>query len=96
LRSMGASKHDVKHVFSAETLIIGLTAGILGIGVTLLLCLPVNAILKAFTGIAGIASLPLSAGIILVAISMLLTFVAGLIPSKVASKKDPVIALRTE
>ena len=96
LRSVGASKKDIKRVFTAESLIIGFTAGILGIAITLLLCIPINIIMKAFTGIATIASLPVAGGIILVLISMLLTFIAGLIPAQVASKKDPVVALRTE
>lgn len=96
LRSVGASKRDIKRVFTAESLIIGLTAGVLGILITLLINLPINIIFKSITGISGIASLPIGGGFILVAISMALTFIAGLIPAKVASKKDPVIALRTE
>ena len=96
LRSVGASKRDIKRVFTAESLIIGFSAGALGIIVTLLLCIPINIIMKAFTGISTIASLPMGGGIILVLISMLLTFIAGLIPAQVASKKDPVIALRSE
>ena len=96
LRAIGASKKDISRVFNAETLIIGLAAGVIGIGVTLLLCIPINAIIKAVAGVSGIASLPIAGGIILVAISVILTVIAGLIPSKVASKKDPVEALRTE
>ena len=96
LRSVGASKKDIKRVFTAESLIIGFTAGMMGIIITLLLCIPINIIFKAFTGIGSLASLPVAGGIILVLISMLLTFIAGLIPAQVASKKDPVIALRTE
>lgn len=96
LRSVGASNRDIKRVFTAESLIIGFAAGALGILVTLLLCIPINIIFKAFTGISTIASLPAGGGIILVLISMLLTFIAGLIPAQVASKKDPVVALRTE
>ena len=96
LRSVGASKRDIKRVFTAESLIIGFTAGMLGILITLLLCIPINLIMKAFTGISTIASLPVGGGIILVLISMLLTFIAGLIPAQIASKKDPVIALRSE
>jgi len=96
LRSVGASKRDIKRVFTAESLIIGFTAGVLGISITLLLCIPINLIMKMFTGISTLAVLPVGGGIILVLISMLLTFIAGLIPAKVASKKDPVVALRTE
>ena len=93
---MGASKKDISRVFNAETLIVGFTAGAIGIGVTLLLLIPINAIIKALTDIGGLAALPYQGAVILVIISMLLTFVAGLIPSKIAAKKDPVTALRTE
>ena len=96
LRAMGASKKDISRVFNAETLIVGFTAGAIGIGVTLLLLIPINAIIKALTDIGGLAALPYQGAVILVVISMLLTFVAGLIPSKIAAKKDPVTALRTE
>ena len=96
LRSVGASKKDIKRVFTAESLIIGFSAGALGILITLLLCIPINIVFKAFTGISGLASLPITGGIILIGISMLLTFISGLIPAQVASKKDPVVALRTE
>ena len=97
LRAVGASKRDVSRVFNAETLIVGLGAGLIGIGVTLLLLLPINAILLHFTGIAGLkASLPVQGAVVLVVISALLTIIAGLIPSRVAAKKDPVVALRTE
>ena len=96
LRSIGASKKDISRVFNAETFIVGLGAGLLGIGVTLLLNIPINIIIKAVTDIPGLASLPVVGGIILVVISMLLTVIAGLIPAKMASKKDPVEALRTE
>lgn len=96
LRSVGASKKDIKRVFTAESLIIGFSSGLLGIIITLLLCIPINIIFKAFTGIGSLASLPVGGGIILVLISMILTFIAGLIPAQVASKKDPVVALRTE
>lgn len=96
LRAMGASKKDISRVFNAETFIVGLIAGLFGIGITLLLNIPVNMIIKSITGISNIAKLPLNGAIILVIISMLLTIIAGLIPSKMASKKDPVIALRTE
>ncbi len=97
LRSIGASKRDISRVFNAETLIVGLTAGLIGIICTVLLCLPINAIIHALTGMNNInAVLPWVGGVVLVLISMLLTFVAGLIPSKIAAKKDPVEALRTE
>ncbi len=97
LRAIGASKKDVSRVFNAETLIIGLAAGAIGIGMTVLLCFPITAIVQYFTGLDNIrAVLPVSAGFILVAISMVLTLVAGIIPSRSAAKKDPVVALRTE
>lgn len=96
LRSIGASKKDVSRVFKAETFIVGLGAGILGIGITVLLNIPINIIIKNITGISGIANLPINGGIGLVIISMLLTVIAGLIPAKMASKKDPVDALRSE
>ena len=97
LRAIGASKRDVSNVFNAETLIEGFIAGLIGIGLTMLLILPINAIVRHLTGIATLgAILPGAAAIILIAISMLLTFIAGLIPSRLAAKKDPVVALRTE
>ena len=96
LRAMGASKKDISRVFNAETLIVGFVAGALGIGITLLLLIPINAIIKAVTDIGGLAQLPVAGAVVLVIISMVLTFIAGLIPSKIAAKKDPVIALRTE
>lgn len=96
LRSIGASKKDISRVFNAETFIIGLCAGLLGIGVTLILNIPINMIIKAVTDISGIAKLPTAGAIILVIISMVLTIIAGLIPARMASKKDPVEALRTE
>ncbi len=96
LRAIGARKKDVSRVFNAETLIEGLFAGALGILVTLLLNIPINAIIYNITEIKGLAQLPLIGGIILIIISVLLTFIAGLVPAKMASKKDPVIALRTE
>ncbi len=96
LRSIGASKRDISRVFNAETLIVGFVAGIIGIAITLLLTIPINLIISAYTGISGMAALPWIGGIILVAISMFLTFIAGLIPSRFAAKKDPVEALRTE
>ena len=97
LRAIGASKRDISRVFNAETLIIGFTAGAIGILTTLLLCLPINLILRVVTDMENIrAVLPPVAGVILVAISMGLTLIAGLIPSSIASKKDPVVALRSE
>ncbi len=96
LRAIGASKKDISRVFNAETFIIGLCAGLIGILVTILLNIPINAIIKSITNISGISKLPLLGGVILVIISMLLTVIAGLIPAKLASKKDPVIALRSE
>ena len=96
LRSIGASKRDISRVFNAETLTIGFAAGLFGIGLTLLFILPINLIIENLTTLAGAAVLPTKGAVILVAISMLLTFIAGLIPARIASKKDPVIALRTE
>lgn len=94
LRSVGASKKDIKRVFTAESFIIGLSSGILGIVISLILILPINLILAHFTGISGLANLPVLGAVILVAISVFLTFISGLIPAKAAAKKDPVIALR--
>ncbi len=96
LRSIGASKKDISRVFNAETLIIGLAAGLLGIGVTLVLNVPINMIICNLTGIKTISKLPAVGGSVLVVISVLLTMLAGLIPSKTAARKDPVEALRTE
>ena len=96
LRAMGASKRDVSRVFNAETLIVGFVAGAIGIAITLLLLIPINAIIAAITDISGLAVLPAAGGITLVVISMLLTFIAGLFPSKIAAKRDPVKALRSE
>ena len=96
LRSVGASRRDVSRVFNAETLIVGFAAGVIGILVTLGLTVIANIILGNLTGIPDIAALPPMSGIILVCISMLLTLIAGIIPSRIASRKDPVVALRTE
>ncbi|MBR5733337.1 MAG: ABC transporter permease, partial [Lachnospiraceae bacterium] len=96
LRAIGASKKDISRVFNAETLIVGFTAGLLGIVITFLLLIPINIVIKHFTDIAGLAVLPYIAAGILILISMLLTFIAGLFPSRIAAKKDPVVALRTE
>lgn len=96
LRALGASKTDVSRVFNAETLIIGFAAGIIGIGITVLLNIPISLIIKSLAGISNVATLPWQGGLILVAISMALTLIAGLIPSRMAAKKDPVIALRSE
>ncbi|MDE7361299.1 MAG: ATP-binding cassette domain-containing protein [Oscillospiraceae bacterium] len=96
LRAMGASKHDVSNVFNAETLIVGFAAGVIGIGVTLLLNIPINIIIEHVTDIPNMAKLPWQGGVILILISMLLTLIAGLFPAGVAAKKDPVEALRTE
>jgi putative ABC transport system permease protein len=96
LRSIGASKKDISRVFNAETLLIGCVSGLIGIGVTVLLCVPASMIIEHFTGIGGLAKLPAAAGVILVLISMALTLIAGLFPSGVAARKDPVDALRSE
>ena len=97
LRAIGASKSDISRVFNAETLIVGFIAGFIGVAGTLALILPINAIIQALSGIANIrAILPWGAALILVAISMCLTLIAGIIPSRLASKKDPVEALRSE
>lgn len=96
LRAIGASKKDISRVFNAETLIVGFVAGILGIAFTLLLIIPINAIIGGLTEISAAAELPFIAAVILVGISMLLTFIAGLVPSGIAARKDPVEALRSE
>ena len=96
LRAIGASKKDISRVFNAETLIIGLISGLIGIGITVLLTLPINSVIYAVTGVKVVTAVPFKAGVVLVLISMFLTIIAGLIPAKIASKKDPVIALRTE
>jgi putative ABC transport system permease protein len=97
LRAIGASKKDISRIFNAETIIVGLCAGVIGIVVSLLLLIPINKILINVTGIAALkAILPLYGGIALILISIFLTFIAGLIPSGMAARKDPVVALRTE
>ncbi len=96
LRAMGASKKDISRVFNAETLIVGFASGMIGILVTILLNIPISIVIKHFSDISGLSTLPLVGAIILVVISMLLTFVAGLIPSGIAAKKDPVESLRSE
>lgn len=97
LRAIGASKKNVSRMFNAETIIIGFTSGLLGVIITYLLCIPINMILHHFTGIGNLnAVLPVSVAVILVLISVLLTLFAGIIPSRSAAKKDPVVALRTE
>ncbi|MBR3684003.1 MAG: ABC transporter ATP-binding protein/permease [Lachnospiraceae bacterium] len=96
LRSIGASKKDISRVFNAETLIVGFVAGMMGIIVTLLLLIPINAIIYALGDVRNLAKLPVGGAVILVAISMILTLIAGLIPSRFAAKKNPVEALRSE
>jgi putative ABC transport system permease protein len=96
LRSIGASKRDISRVFNAETLIIGFISGVLGLVITELLIFPINALIYKLGGIRNVAALPWRGALILLAISMLLTLIAGLIPSRAAARKDPVVALRTE
>lgn len=96
LRSLGARKKDIKNLFNAETFIIGLASGLIGVGVTYLMSLGINALLGMLTGIYTLASLPISSAIIMVIISICLTLISGLIPANAAAKKDPVVALRTE
>ena len=97
LRAIGASKHDVSSMFNAETIIIGFISGLIGVVVTYLLCIPINIIVHSLTGLNNLsAQLPILAALILIAISVLLTLIAGIIPSRSAAKKDPVVALRTE
>ena len=97
LRAIGASKHDVSSMFNAETVIIGFAAGLLGVLATYLLCIPINLIIHNLTGISSRSTfLPIPVAAILVAISILLTLIAGIIPSRSAAKKDPVVTLRTE
>ena len=97
LRAIGASKRNVSSMFNAETVIIGFTSGLLGVVITYLLCIPINLILHKLTGLQNLSAiLPIQTAIILIVISMLLTLIAGIIPSRSAAKKDPVVALRTE
>ena len=97
LRAIGASKKDISRIFNAETIIVGLCAGLIGIGVSLILLIPINRILIGLTGISALkAILPPIGGAALILISIFLTFIAGLIPSGMAARKDPVVALRTE
>ena len=96
LRALGARKQDVRNLFNAETFIIGLAAGLIGIGIAYALSAVISLILEGLTGIAGIASLPVTSAIVMVCVSVALTLVSGLIPAQSAAKKDPVIALRTE
>ena len=96
LRSIGASKKDISRVFNAETFIVGLIAGIMGILVTIILNIPINIIIKSLTGISNLSVLPIVGAITLILVSIILTIIAGLIPARIASKKNPVDALRTE
>jgi putative ABC transport system permease protein len=96
LRAVGASKRDVSRVFNAETVIEGLAAGLVGVGVTLLLLIPINALIRNVAGLDANAVLGIQPAIILILISVFLTLIAGLIPARSAAKKDPVVALRTE
>jgi len=96
LRAIGARKKDISRVFNAETFIIGLIAGLLGIIITILLNIPINIIIENLSGIKNVSTLPINGAVILVVISVILTLIGGLIPSRYASKKDPVVALRSE
>ncbi len=96
LRAIGASKGNISSVFNAETVIEGLVSGLLGVGITALICIPISALIESLFGVPNIASLPWEAAVILVIISVVLTTVAGIIPSSAASRKDPVEALRSE
>ena len=96
LRAIGARKRDIKNLFNAETFIIGLASGAMGVGVSYLLSIGINAILGALTGITTLASLPVTSALTMVAVSITLTLISGLIPAQAAAKKDPVVALRTE
>ena len=96
LRAIGASKGDISRVFNAETIIEGLVAGVLGVGITALVCIPVSALVYALFDVPNVASLPWQAALILIGISVALTFIAGLMPASSAARKDPVEALRSE
>jgi putative ABC transport system permease protein len=96
LRSLGARKIDVSNLFNAETFIIGLLAGVVGVVITYLISLPVNLILGSITGIYTLLSLPIGQAFLMICVSFVLTMISGLIPARAAAKKDPVIALRTE
>lgn len=96
LRAVGASKSDISHVFNAETFIEGLISGLFGIGITLLLCIPINIIIEHLINVSGLATLPFNGAFLLVILSVVLTLIAGIIPSRMASRRDPVEALRTE
>ena len=96
LRAIGARKKDIKHVFNAETFIIGLCSGVFGVAVAYVLQVIINLILTPLTGIAGLASLQWYSAVVMIVISVLLTLVSGLFPASAAAKRDPVVALRTE
>jgi len=96
MRSLGARKKDISRIFNAETILIGLGSGILGIALALALNIPVNLIINRFVGVNNLAVLTISNALILIVLSTILTFIAGLVPSSIAARKDPVIALRTE
>ena len=96
IRSLGGRKRDVSYLFNAETFIIGLASGLIGIGVTYALCLVVNLIVSSVSAIAAIAVFPWYEAVIMVCVSVVLTLLSGLFPSSAAAKKDPVVALRTE
>lgn len=97
LRALGASKHNISQVFNAETFIIGCCAGILGIGISQIATIPINIVIQKFSGLTSLsAQLPLNSSLFLIAISIIITIIGGLLPAKKAANKDPVIALRSE